>query len=114
MSGCQLLHEPPPTSALSTLITKDGIKLFELALRAKKPIRLSVNETSHKDINTGISEKRVHHQLNVLLERTKYCREGYIILGRYAGETVHRVRGECRDRASEADYSAYPNTIDQW
>ena len=104
--------KPPPGSVhLNTLITQDGLKLFELALpRASHAER----EPGEHRPEPGFSEGRVLALLETALAETHYCRAGYVLLGRYAGETMGRVRGECKDRATEEDRAHFPDTIARW
>lgn len=105
-------NKPPPGSVhLNTLITSDGLKLFELALpRASGGER----EPGEPRPEPGFSEGRVLAILETMLLETGYCRAGYVLLGRYAGETMGRVRGECKDRATAQDRERFPDTIARW
>jgi hypothetical protein len=105
---------PPPGSVrLNTLITPDGLKLFELALPPMGPPVVDARGTGKRP-SPPPNEARMLSLLNTAMEETGYCREGFIILGRYAGETTSRVRGECRDRATEEDRQRYPDSVARW
>lgn len=111
-------HKPPPGSVLlNTRITADGLKLFELVLPRAKPVADSdthMRPGERRPPEPGFSERRVLSLLTSVIEESGYCRAGYVLLGRYAGETTGRVRGECKDRATDADRARYPDTITRW
>lgn len=110
LSGC--LHKPltPPTQ-FSSQITTGGLKLFEMTYPGPKPAIISMR--SAKTMN-GWSNKRVLASLSDTLEQNHFCRQGYLILGRYAGETTNKIRGECKEPANSDDRQIYPNTIARW
>ena len=43
------------------------------------------------------------------LDSSGYCRDGYLTLEDYEANGIARVRGECRDGASEEDRRSFPN-----
>lgn len=110
-------NKPPPGAVLlNTRITEDGLKLFELVL-PRAPIADSGADSrqgERRPPEPGFSERRVLSLLTTVMEESGYCRAGYVLLGRYAGETTGRVRGECKDRATDADRARYPDTITRW
>jgi hypothetical protein len=110
-------NKPPPGSVqLSTRITDDGLKLFELALpRASNTAdHGGAPGPGERRPEPGFNEGRVLAILESVMEESRYCRAGYVLLGRYAGETMGRVRGECKDRATDEDRARYPDTITLW
>jgi len=110
-------NKPPPGSVLHTRITEDGLKLFELMLpRAANTAEHAAapRQGQRRPPESGFSERRVLALLEAVMEESRYCRAGYVLLGRYAGETTGRVRGECKDRATEADRQKYPDSITRW
>jgi hypothetical protein len=103
---------------LQTRITPGDLKLFELAFPAQAhPVSLSTNERNRQrrpDTSDRQMQKHMLKMLDEVMEQTSYCREGYVLLGRYAGETTRRVRGECRDRATDEDRHRFPDTVERW
>lgn len=99
------------TIELNTLITDRGIKLFEMTYpgAAKDPMRLSLRPQ-----NKPWSERKIMNYLNAALEQSGYCNKGFVTLGRHAGETTHKVRGECKDLATPNDRANFPDTIQIW
>lgn len=104
-----------------TLITADRFKRFEVSVTPKPldPLR-SVNSTSARD-NDGRAEYLqrstdlyLRAELEAVLEKNGFCREGYLLLGRFAGQNQYRLRGECKDLASDQDRQQFPNTIQRW
>lgn len=125
VGGC---HHAPPSHLLQenpffrTLITPQQVKRFELTV-VPKPVdpfngpakRLN---TYDEDATEGGLQRRtdayLQYKVKTLVEATGFCKQGYILLGRFAGESQYRVRGECKDLASAEDYNQFPNTITQW
>ena len=110
-------NKPPSSVLLHTRITEDGLKLFELVLpRAANAAEADVvlRQGERRPPEPGFSEKRVLATLASVMEESRYCRAGYVLLGRYAGETTGRVRGECKDRATDEDRQQYPDSITRW
>jgi hypothetical protein len=56
----------------------------------------------------------MQNMLDEIMEQSQYCRDGYVLLGRYAGETTRRLRGECKDRATDEDRRLFPDTVERW
>jgi hypothetical protein len=111
-------NKPSPGSLLlHTRITEGGLKLFELTLPRAAHAEDSdagPRPGERRPPEPGFSEKRVLAMLASVMEESRYCRAGYVLLGRYAGETTGRVRGECKDRATEEDRQQYPDSITRW
>ncbi|WP_448549244.1 hypothetical protein [Thalassotalea fusca] len=51
----------------------------------------------------GLDKKSLQRQLDLLLQKNQYCREGYIELDSFIDKTSAHFRGECNDSATEAD-----------
>lgn len=112
------------TDALSfrTLITSDNIKRFELSV-PPKPVDLmrQMNRRSENGEGDSRSQSQQHYTdtylkyaLEDILDENKFCRDGYLLLGRFAGENQNRLRGECKDNATAAERDKFPNTISKW
>lgn len=95
-----------------TLITSDNIKRFELSV-LPRPMHIDPQANRQK-IEPGPSERQLLASLKATLASNGFCREGFLLLGRYAGESTQRLRGECKDSASAEDKSRFPNTIERW
>lgn len=113
LSACQ--SHSVHTLEFGTRITDDGYKLFQLVYPQAEPeLRLPSQSQHRREPRPAVSEKRVLSVLEKTIETNGYCREGYTLLGRYAGETTNRIRGECHDKANTMDRQLYPDTITQW
>ena len=103
----------------STLITQQEVKRFELNYHQQKHLRIHSLDRQQRN-QDAVSRKQkklkrfLENSVRQIIKETAYCRNGYILLGRFAGKNTHRVRGECRDSASLADYKNFPNTISHW
>lgn len=111
------------TDALSfrTLITPDNIKRFELSVPAK-PLDVMKQMNRGRDSDRdGRGEFQQRHTdvylkyaLEDILDHNGFCQQGYLLLGRFAGENQNRLRGECKDSASAEDRAKFPNSIQKW
>jgi hypothetical protein len=78
----------------STEITGDGTKFF----------------TYVRNFSGGTEPvKTLDKAVQTRLETTGYCRDGYLTLERYHANGMARIRGECRDGASDSDRERFPN-----
>lgn len=114
LSACQSARTP--SHRFDTHITSADYKLFQLTFpRPSYTVQLQQSRREERRRSTPeLTEQRIAATLEDIFEQNGYCRQGYVILGRYAGETSNRVRGECRERASAEDRSTYSNTIERW
>ena len=98
------------TLQFKTLITPERVKRFELTIipRPIDPL------TSRKNLEVGPSERQFKNLLESALAENNFCHNGYLPLGRYAGESNYRLRGECKDAATAEDVAKFPNTIERW
>lgn len=115
-AGCARSRDLQPLE-LQTRITSGGLKLFELRLpvrehRVEPPT--NPHRRQRRSPDDRHSQKPIHQMVDQALEQSGYCRDGYVLLGRYAGETVRRIRGECRERATEDDRHRFPDTVERW
>ncbi len=105
---------------LSTRITADGFKLFELAFPYQpRQLRLPGNSSragtqAPRDRQPRHSDRQLERILDAKLNERGYCREGYILLGRHSGHTAQTLRGECRELATAEDRVQFQNTIGRW
>lgn len=115
--ACTSSRNKLPPAELQTRITQGGLKLFELSspMQARPMTLPNGNPRQQRPVNDGRKmQKHMQDMLDEVMEQTGYCRAGYVLLGRYAGETTRRVRGECRDRATEEDRQKFPDDIERW
>jgi len=56
------------------------------------------NAPSAQDVQKGVV---------AVLAQNHYCREGYVVLEQYQGNTGYIVRGECRDAANSTDKAKF-------
>lgn len=118
INGCASHRNPPEHFKFATQITDSGLKLFELTYPAPER-RISRRPPANQQgrppsPSSGISEKTLVAILETRLQQAKYCRQGYLLLGRHAGETTQRIRGECKEKASDADREQFPGSILRW
>lgn len=100
---------------LQTRITEGGLKLFELVFPAPaETLRLPSGSSRQREKSPEMTSRQMEALLDDVMDESRYCREGYVLLGRYAGETTRRLRGECRERATEDDRRQFPDTVDRW
>lgn len=125
LAGCS--NTPPAhlaqqNSYFRTLITPQQIKRFELTSLPKRvdPLNTLHRRSAQYDDESSDAwvlrktEAYLQYQVKSMVESTGYCKQGYILLGRFAGESQYRLRGECKDLATSEDYTDFPNTIAQW
>ena len=105
---------PPANQLLKTRITADGLKLFELDFPMRPAPEGVQDERVRRKPRPEASAKHLQSVLEEVMLQMQYCRQGYVLLGRYAGETTRRLRGECNDRATEEDRRRFPDTIARW
>lgn len=108
-AGCASAPQALPSGfEFATLITPTGEKLFEF--------NYPLYRHSPEDGRTGsyYTAADAVRLLEGELQRSRYCREGYLLLGRQAGPSARRLRGECRERATATDRAAYPDTLRDW
>ncbi|HMU68047.1 MAG TPA: hypothetical protein PKE57_12905 [Cellvibrionaceae bacterium] len=101
-----------PDLQFKTLITADHIKRFELTL-IPKPAQLDPL-SSRRGLEEAPSERQLKGLLKDTLASNGFCKAGFLPLGRYAGESHSRLRGECKDAATPEDIAKFPNTIERW
>lgn len=116
-AGCA--HKKSQLSALElqTRITEGGLKLFELTFpMPSRPMTLPTGSERPRERRpeNEHTTRQMQKMLDEVMEQSQYCRDGYVLLGRYAGETTRRLRGECKDRATEADRRMFPDTVERW
>lgn len=112
--GCA--HKALPEGfRFTTHITPERHKLFQLAFPApERRVSLYNNRTPQNEGKPRFSDRQLTALLERALQRFPFCRDGYLLLGRYAGETTERIRGECTEQASDEDITQFPNTLKQW
>ena len=78
----------------STEITGDGTKFF----------------TYVRNFQRGTEPgKTLRKAVQARLDTTTYCRDGYLTLEHYQANGIARIRGECREGATDNDREQFPN-----
>lgn len=95
-----------------TLITPEHIKRFELTI-IPRPLPIDP-QSDRRGLESGPSERQLKGLLKDALASNGFCKQGFLPLGRYAGESHYRLRGECKDAATAEDVARFPNTIERW
>ncbi len=115
--GCSNLKNLPSEFSFTTHINESGLKLFQLSYPApKRVITLYTGNpgAAPRRESTPYSDDYLQKILALAVDQSEYCREGYLQLGRYAGETSERLRGECKEKATTEDLEHFPNTLNRW
>ncbi len=114
-AACTSAPKQVKDPSFKTLITPERVKRFELSVIPKD---LSITRPN-PELDGGTRQARqlelfLQNALEEAITRSGFCRAGYLPLGRFAGESQYRLRGECKDPASDADLAAFPNSIERW
>lgn len=113
-AGCANKKAELRALELQTRITDGGLKLFEVTFpMPARPLTLPTGERPRKP-RPETSARQMQNLLDEIMAQSQYCRDGYVLLGRYAGETTRRLRGECKDRATDEDRQRFPDTVERW
>ncbi len=97
LSACASKHPPAEIfddDEFSTEITQDGTKFFTY-------IRHMSKDAKHAEGLRGAVELK--------LDTSGYCRDGYLDRESYHANGIARLRGECREGASTQDRKQFPN-----
>lgn len=98
-----------PASALndefSTEITRDGTKFFTYI----RHMSGGTEGGRGKGKRRGKSDDNLHEAVQARLETSGYCHDGFLALERYQANGIARIRGECRDGATDSDRAQFPN-----
>lgn len=115
LQSCGSTSHLSKDASFKTLITADDAKRFELNYaRPERKIDLTQPRNERNPYRDELSERQLLRNVDELIATTRFCRNGYFLLGRHAGETTQKIRGECKDSATEQDKITFPNTIIQW
>lgn len=114
-AGCAHRQADIRALELQTRITEGGLKLFELTFPMQsQPMTLPTGSERPPKKRPETNARQMQSMLDEVMEQSQYCRDGYVLLGRYAGETTRRLRGECKDRATDEDRQRFPDTVQRW
>jgi hypothetical protein len=104
LAGCGgAPHQPDRIPGkFDTEILDNGTKLFTYTLGTPSPDRRA-NSGIMPPPGTRIDLPDPHKPLRLLLERNRYCRDGYLTLDQYRMGMQQVIRGECRDAATVED-----------
>ena len=93
----------PFEDSFVTEISTDGTKFFTYTRQCNNGSK-SQNNRNDKDAETSL-QKSIREKL----ESSGYCRDGYLALEDYEANGIARIRGECRDGASDSDRTLFTN-----
>ncbi|BFM18566.1 lipoprotein [Maricurvus nonylphenolicus] len=127
ITACSGPGQKRPAPALSqdfsTHITQDGSKMFVFTLSMQRPERQGGKSGmrppargerkgggGRKDRSDEL-EKMTTALLDQKLETSGYCREGYMVLERFAEQGKSRIRGECKETATDADREHFSGAV---
>ena len=89
----------------STEITGDGTKFFTYIRHSPGGTEGNRGKGKGKKNPGNSLQEAVHAKLDT----SGYCRDGYLALERYQANGIARIRGECRDGATNNDREQFPN-----
>lgn len=89
----------------STVITGDGTKFFTYI----RHLSGDAKGERGKGKGRGKPDNSLHEAVQARLDTSGYCQDGYLALERYHANGIARVRGECRDGATDSDREQFPN-----
>ena len=89
----------------ATEITVDGTKFFTYI----RHMPGGAKGNRGKGKGKKKSDDSLHEAVQTRLDANGYCRDGYLALERYQANGIARIRGECRDGATDSDREQFPN-----
>ena len=95
---------PPFEDSFATEISADGTKFFTYTRQFDRSSKSRGQRRDDKDKDAAL-QKSVQEKLDT----SSYCRDGYLTLEEYEANGIARIRGECRDGASDNDRTLFPN-----
>ena len=105
LSACASTGPAPSfDDTFATNISADGTKFFTYTRHFHKGAPGNSHPTDDKKADTALRKA-----VQAKLEATGYCRDDYLTLEDYEANGVARIRGECRDGASDNDRTQFPN-----
>ena len=87
----------------STEITGDGTKFFTYIRHLPGGTKGNRGKGKKK------SDDSLHEAVQARLDTSGYCRDGFLALERYQANGIARIRGECRDGATDSDRAQFPS-----
>ena len=95
---------PPFNDSFTTDISTNGTKFFTYTRQFRNK-----SSGSHAPADDKKADAAWRKAVQTKLDSSGYCRDGYLTLEDYEANGIARVRGECRDGASEEDRRSFPN-----
>jgi hypothetical protein len=114
LMGCASSAMRPSESSLKTLITDNGLKFFELSFPELPGQLLQPSANTSQTPPQTLTTEKMQRITSHMVDTSGYCQSGHKLLGRFAGQTVNTIRGECIDKANANDRQKFPNTIERW
>lgn len=99
---------PQAEEVLIPEITDDGTKFFVLERRYANP--RTMQSSDDREAMPG-PPPDIGRRVEQILETTGYCRQGYFELYQEHLQQVRRLRGECREAASQKDRERFAGRV---
>ena len=93
----------------STEITGDGTKFFTYIRHSPGGTEGNRGKGKGKGKGKKNPGNNLQEAVQTKLDTSGYCRDGYLTLERYQANGIARIRGECRDGATDKDREQFPN-----
>jgi len=93
----------------STEITGNGTKFFTYIRHLPGSTEGNRGKGKGKGKGKKKPDNSLQEAVQARLDTTGYCRDGYLALERYQANGIARIRGECRDGATDNDREQFPN-----
>ena len=93
----------------STEITGNGTKFFTYIRHLSGNTEGNRGKGKGKGKGKKKPDNSLQEAVQARLDTTGYCRDGYLALERYQANGIARIRGECRDGATDNDREQFPN-----
>jgi len=105
LSACASTGPAPPfNDSFETNISADGTKFFTYIRHLHKGTSGDSHPRDDKKADSALRKA-----VQAKLETSGYCRDDYLTLEDYEANGIARIRGECRDGASDDDRTQFPN-----
>lgn len=104
LSACASTDPAPAfNDSFTTEITANGTKFFTYIRHIPKDARGGGRDNDSK------ADTSLQLAVEKELETTGYCQDDFLVLERYRANGITRIRGECRDGASDSERTKFPN-----
>jgi hypothetical protein len=122
LTACQSTKEYEAIGqSFRSRISESGLKHFELRLRASRqdfemrgPPQQSQNSPRKSFNRFDKVQRLLERSAEYTIAQNQYCRDGFWVLDQDVDLRGFYLRGECNEKATEADRQAYPDSIHDW